>query len=563
MVELDIKLPNEPTEELMKIIKESMPMKRNVIKYKKVWLKEPITGLKYKMVKCTCTACGTSYYLMECEAGGCGRGWSPAPYGVWINEREKAISGESVLCENCGAQGELLYTGNMRYGEKRIDEARYSELRKVDGKACVLTYLSRLNVTENAALSVTVHPWEAYVISEGRMYRFSGHRKNAYGRISLYGRYIQQTRYSDEWGPGKVTYIPKGVFDGTEAENSRAEIIAKQDTWIVSYLHKWLKTPVLEAIAETGGAKLIADALNENTKMIGYTEGRIMYAGILPIIKNKKEKRPAQAMGLTKEQYRWAIDDKWPSALVTMVAEASAAGIRWKRDDMKDIMRLGDSRTRKAFENYGEETPKICRYLKKQKEKHKGEAYLCTVLQYIDYREALKANGEDLPENRYPRDLPEAHDRETEKRRLVRDRETDAQIAARAEKLAALIWERDGIIIRPARSTGELIAEGKALSHCVGGYGESVSKGEKNIFFMRHADAPEVSWYTLELKESDLTVVQNHTKRNTLQTPEVKAWENAWIEHIKKDLVREPDGTWRIRKEKKQDGDKNAERAAS
>ena len=33
MVELDIKLPNEPTEELLKIIKESKPMKRNVISF--------------------------------------------------------------------------------------------------------------------------------------------------------------------------------------------------------------------------------------------------------------------------------------------------------------------------------------------------------------------------------------------------------------------------------------------------------------------------------------------------------------------------------------------------
>ena len=549
MVELDIKLPNEPTEELLKIIKESKPMKRNVILYKKVWLTEPITGLKYKMVKCTCTACGTSYYLMECEAGGCGRGWSPAPYGVWINEREKAISGECVLCENCGEQAELLYSGNMRYGEKRIDEACYSELRKVDGKACVLTYLARLYVTENAALSVTVHPWEAYVISVGRMYRFTGYRGNMRSGISLYGRYEQRQQYSDEWGQGKTTYIPKGVFDGTEAENSRAEIIAKQDTWIVSYLHKWLKTPVLEAIVESGGEKLIAEALNANAETIGYTGGKRMLAGILPIIKNKKEKRPAQAMGLTKEQYRWAIDDKWPSALVTMVAEASAAGIRWKRDDMKDIMRLGDSRTRKAFENYGEETPKICRYLKKQEEKHKGEAHLCTVLQYIDYREALKANGEDLPENRYPRDLPEAHDRETEKRRLVRDRETDAKIAARAEKMAALSWQKDGLIIRPARSTGELIEEGKRLHHCVGGYGQSVAEGKATILFIRREAEPEESFYTLQLDEIKLTVVQNHGDWNKLQTDEVMTFERAWIEHIKRDLVREKDGTWEKRKE--------------
>lgn len=558
-------MPNTPSEGMMKRIERLPIWQENAIIYTIRSVRDPITGLHHKAVKCTCTDCGAtwyeSYYSMH---NGCSAAYNtaPAPYGIFDHTAGGFKGhGDMHICDGCGAVLTLLWAGSMRpYRVHR--EAIVTELRNVDGRACVISFLVRLIFGKDASKIHEILPWEAYELYGGRITRWTGHKRTLNSGETLFGRFERRIRYSDQLGGGPILYEPKGCFDGTEAENSRAEIIAKQDTWIVSYLHKWLKTPVLEAIAESGGAKLIAEAINKMTVPQGYYGKRQMSGGKLAMIVNQKEKRPAQALGLTKEEYRWCIEDRWPESMVRLYQKASAAGIRWARDDMRAIMMLGDRDTDKVFALWPEETIRIVRYMQKQIMKKTGPSHLLTITEYIDYREALIVNGEDTPENRYPRALVAAHDREVEKRRLIKDREKDIKIAARAEKLAALSWQKDGLIIRPARSTGELIKEGKMLNHCVGGYGNSVAEGNATILFIRREEETEVSFYTLQLDEKTLTVVQNHGKRNKLQTDEVKTFEREWIEHIKRDLVREKDGTWRERKETKR-GDKNANRNAS
>lgn len=57
-----------------------------------------------------------------------------------------------------------------------------------------------------------------------------------------------------------------------------------------------------------------------------------------------------------------------------------------------------------------------------------------------------------------------------------------------------------GLVLVVPQSGDEIRKEGEALHHCVGGYVESVAKGETNIFFVRKADHPEKSYFTMEWK---------------------------------------------------------------
>jgi hypothetical protein len=63
-------------------------------------------------------------------------------------------------------------------------------------------------------------------------------------------------------------------------------------------------------------------------------------------------------------------------------------------------------------------------------------------------------------------------------------------------------WKDKKYIIRPAASAEELIEEGKALHHCVGGYAERHAKGETTILFVRTNKAPDKPLYTMEVKGS-------------------------------------------------------------
>ena len=94
--------------------------------------------------------------------------------------------------------------------------------------------------------------------------------------------------------------------------------------------------------------------------------------------------------------------------------------------------------------------------------------------------------------------------------------------------MAPLQWEHNGLVITPAQNEGQLIAEGKILGHCVGGYGKAHCEG-KSIFFIRHTDAPDLPFFTLQLNTKTGAVLQNRGEKNKDRTPEVKDFEEQWL----------------------------------
>ena len=78
------------------------------------------------------------------------------------------------------------------------------------------------------------------------------------------------------------------------------------------------------------------------------------------------------------------------------------------------------------------------------------------------------------------------------------------------------------MIVTP-ESSGDLEAEGKALSHCVRTYAERMAKGETTIVFVRKAEDPGTPFYTMEIKDGQ--VVQLRGKHNCAPTPDVMKFE--------------------------------------
>lgn len=82
----------------------------------------------------------------------------------------------------------------------------------------------------------------------------------------------------------------------------------------------------------------------------------------------------------------------------------------------------------------------------------------------------------------------------------------------------------------------ELIDEGDALHHCVGTYAERHSKGECSILLIRRAEEPDKPWFTLNLNIRAGNVTENRGSRNCARTPEVAAFESAWLKTKKKEI---------------------------
>ena len=88
-----------------------------------------------------------------------------------------------------------------------------------------------------------------------------------------------------------------------------------------------------------------------------------------------------------------------------------------------------------------------------------------------------------------------------------------------------------GLLIRQPKSMAEIIAEGKRLHHCVGGYAERHAYGKLHILFIRTAEKPDVPFYTVEV---DLfgEIKQVRGLRNCKATPEVDAFMDAYKNHL-------------------------------
>ena len=133
----------------------------------------------------------------------------------------------------------------------------------------------------------------------------------------------------------------------------------------------------------------------------------------------------------------------------------------------------------------------------------------------------------------YPKSLQVAHDRVMQLQKEKEMEELREAFCRRKAFLQPLAWEQDGILIRPVEDQKELIAEGKALHHCVGTYAKKHGAGECSILLIRRAEAPEVPWYTLNFNVKTGTVTENRGSRNCDRTEEIKAFEQAWLEHIR------------------------------
>ena len=146
------------------------------------------------------------------------------------------------------------------------------------------------------------------------------------------------------------------------------------------------------------------------------------------------------------------------------------------------------------------------------------------------------ANGDDLTDDkiRYPHKLTSAHDNalalKEEKASVAIQEKFDKRYA----ELEKYCYSSGGLSIHPARSQQEMIMEGKLLDHCVGGYANSHAEGRTSIFFIRHENEPETPFYTLELDIKALKVRQNRGYKNCARTKEVQAFENEWVEFVKK-----------------------------
>ena len=261
---------------------------------------------------------------------------------------------------------------------------------------------------------------------------------------------------------------------------------------------------------------------------------------------NPRKKHVREILKLSPDRYaeiKSKRADISPDVL-RLIQYADQNGIRLKLDEAQQLMRgyynASWSYLSELMELYGPLDRPLIRFLKR----HSANTEMRRTL--FDYLQAAREAGMDMsaPETRLPHNLMEAHDRAVQLRNETRFMRERARHEKRCDGLQDKLDKRlpelekkycfrhDGLILRPARKLIELIDEGNALGHCVGGYVEGYAGGRTDILFLRHEEAPDKPWRTIEFSPATGRMIQDRGYRNDratgnhdkgMMTPELRA----------------------------------------
>lgn len=166
---------------------------------------------------------------------------------------------------------------------------------------------------------------------------------------------------------------------------------------------------------------------------------------------------------------------------------------------------------------------------------------------YQDYIEMLKDLNLDPTGNEnliIPKNLEKAHDNAVnllnqlaEERIKLENDKKQKEYQEILNKRLKLEAEMDDYRFVIPRKLNELIIEGKELHHCVGGsaYIDKHKTGKTTIVFVRKKEMPDLPFFTLELKDGEITQLRG--KHNIAAPVEVRTAADHWLDWTKEKEV--------------------------
>ena len=510
--------------------------------YKAGWSREPITGLTSPCAEAVCTACGKRMTLERAYNVRCARG--NASFGVGWETAEgyhTCGSGKETRCPACGKEVTVLHTsaaGNLRRYVWPMSLERVGE-----DLVCYMWRVER-SVGKDGAVRFDAVPWEAAVFGEKKAGAWKHWTGGMFGQVyesEWHGLSEMKDRFFDI----ELVYCPEGIAAATKGscmENSKLELYmaVKGESlfpivWLRLYQRRREKA---ESLMTCGAAKLTAGIIAEEKKASGYGSAWTTRLACLQDLDWKK-KKPAEILRLSKQEIPYFTERERTDGVhrLRVIQEARKKGIALRPGD--EAGRAMSRNDQLALLENGITPSFVTRYLARQKRRYKTDASFW----YLeDYWNMAKKLGITLSEReeRFPQNLKGKHDELVERINELREekRRRDAEQRAgrfteRCEAMSRYRWEKDGILIRPAASEAELRAEGKALHHCVATYAARHAAGELTIFFIRRTTAPDEPWFTLNFNEKTRSVTENRGLRNCERTPEIEAFEKAWLAWVR------------------------------
>ena len=568
-------IPRTPPEGLIRRTLELGLLQKGGLVYRKIWTEEDGYAAaledrprkKTPACEVTCSECGQTFVLPYVRTG---HAYSGKPgYGFYVyhfGDDAPATSGDEIECPMCGQPCRVIKMADIpQTGFATTDTAFAMSAHVIDGPERALALVGwwvERKVGRAGNERYTARPFEAYVFERDAACKLVSWRQGYSGTAGYFSEFCrewrQQNRWSESWGAETEIF---GLTPELLAESCMAH--SKLDLYMgrelfdypkypVIYLRLYQAYPQVENVVTAGMSHLLDAAIAPVTEREKWESNN---RGELPVSVLAKfdlaQTRPAQILKLNRDELRAAKDQGWDFFHWEVYTQCKEAGDRMRiPEDIELLHRFGDEN---VIELVGmEPMGKILRYMFRQIERAaatdpEGEIWeesAIDAMTLYDYWAACADVGWnlDLPDVRWPKDLPAAHDRAMAAKKAHLKEIFGRKFDEVFLKLWPMRYASGDLMIVPAASLKELEHEGAKLHHCVGTYGEE-HIGGKPIFFIRRLWAPGEPYYTLNYNTKTGKVIQNHTAYNKKQTPEIKKFENEWLQWLGKGMPRKADGT--------------------
>jgi hypothetical protein len=515
-------LSETPPEGLLDWIKAQKLDWREYIIYRAGWQADPLTGIKHRCADCICTHCGAHFKAARADG---------TPFGFFSPVSGDAIkSGNKLLCPECGAETEAKHVSAATHLERYVWPM---SAEAQDGK--LLLYLWRVcrDIEKTGEVVWSAFPWELYIFGAKTAEKYV-HWGKSYTTVYTFSRWKRQTRLTDTMLDIALVYCPEGlsgVYAQTECANCKLESYMSVETeyrFPVAWMKLWQRHKSAEALTAPNAKKLTAALITEGKRSPAYNKNWSERTDVLHGVDWKK-KKPHELLRLTKEELTYfnGAEDAPKRLKALLLARKYNVPCRLG----EEVTKVTEVR-QEDFLKRGVLPGKAERYLDRQAARYKSRLWPGYLLDYWTMAERL---GEDLTERdmMWPQNLKRAHDQMQERQKAEAAEKRREAFQQRYERMKRYAFEDGDILIRACETEEELIAEGKALHHCVASYAERHARGELTIFFIRRKDKPDEPWYTLNFNEKKLSVTENRGMCNCARTDEVRNFENTWLEWIR------------------------------
>ena len=450
--------------------------------------------------------------------------------------------GNHGICEKCDVRGIYKPAGKMKdvYG---ITRACYigQAYRETGAVSRYIEVTKILRIGEPEQFIVTEIARSFFMNTEKRVTDYQ-----------LYNGYTAKAEWHDHniggIGP-QISEKPAAVYPGTyeNLKNTDFQYCGIREYMencdnvnLTDYFDAYRAFPQIEHLVKMGLYKIVRQIVTYNHFMM---------------IADKDAVRPEQVLGIKKQHLKLLIKHNGDEQLLYVLQTEKKAGGTWRDEQCEKLALLNLDK---------EKLNRTLQYITVEKLLNRVQKYAGTDLDivcssqleglkhtaqtYLDYVEMRVIRGYDMSNTvyLYPRDLGKAHQKMVEEinKEQIDHRKAEVEgcfpeIARNYRKYRKrYFYEDGGMFIRPAKSAGEIVDEGRTLHHCVGGnnYLKKNNEGESLILMLRFKNQPNIPYITVEITNTRIVQWYGENDKKP-DKEEMGKWLKKYEQALKKENI--------------------------